>query len=148
MAPAHNINVIQPSSQQKRISDLQNEVEEVTELMKVNIQKEYEREGKISDLDRRAEQLNEDAAQFQKCAEKITKKMWWQDTKAKIGLGAAIFLVVLLVIIVPLSLSGVAAIGSRPGENYQHWRRTVDLQVQDSPSSLADTNFDPDPNSR
>ena len=63
----------------------------------------------------RAEQLNEDAAQFQKCAEKITKKMWWQDTKAKIGLGAAILLVILLVIIVPLSLPGVAAIGSRSG---------------------------------
>ena len=86
-----------------QMAQLQQEVDEVTEIMAQNIQMELEREGKLKDLDERAEVLNANASVFAKTAARAKNKMWWESTKAKIALVAVILLIVLL-ITVPLSL--------------------------------------------
>jgi len=95
-----------------RVVKLQQEVEDVTEMMALNVQKELEREGKLSDLGRRAEQLNADADVFAKTAAKVKRKMWWQTTVAKIAIALIIVGVIFIVIIVPLATS-MPSIGSQ-----------------------------------
>ena len=40
------------------------------------------------------------ASQFHKNAMKVKKKMWWEHTKAKLGIGGVVTLVILIVIII------------------------------------------------
>ena len=90
--------------EKKQVAKLQQEVDEVTGIMAQNIQMELEREGKLKDLDARAEILQANAGVFAKTARAAKNKMWWESTKAKIAMVALILLVVLL-IIVPLSIN-------------------------------------------
>jgi len=90
-----------------RVGKLQQEVDDVTALMNQNIQKELEREGKLSDLDQRAEELNKVADVFVKAATRVHRKMWWETTMAKVVLALIIVGIVLIAVIVPLALKPV-----------------------------------------
>ena len=58
--------------------------------------KVLERDQKISELDRRADDLQEGASQFQQQAVKLKRKYWWENAK----MWAVIALVLLIVVIV------------------------------------------------
>jgi len=69
-------------------------------VLKNNVEKLVEREGNLNDLEVKAQNLEEGASQFHKNAMKVKKKMWWEHTKAKLGIGGVVTLVILIVIII------------------------------------------------
>ena len=58
-----------------------------------------ERDHKLGELDRRAENLQEGANQFEKSAVRLRKKHWWQNMKLKLGIGAGVTVLVLIIVI-------------------------------------------------
>ncbi|XP_059091335.1 vesicle-associated membrane protein 2-like [Tigriopus californicus] len=110
----------------KRLQQAQAQVGEVVDIMRVNVEKVLERDTKIGELDRRAEDLQEGASQFQQQAVRLKHKSWWENTKMWIILGV---ILVVIVIIIVVSTTGV------PGTNQ--------LKERSSPENImGDTGAD------
>jgi len=65
----------------KRLQQTQAQVDEVVDIMKMNIDKVLERDQKLSQLDDRADALQEGASQFEKSAGTLKNKMMWKNMK-------------------------------------------------------------------
>lgn len=66
---------------QRRMQQTQAQVNEVTEIMRVNVEKVLERDAMISQLDERADALKEGAEMFEKQAGALKSKFWWKNAK-------------------------------------------------------------------
>ena len=99
------------------LEPLSEQVKEVAGIMKDNRDKVLEREGKLSDLDTRADNLNKAATKFNSNATAVRKKMWWENVKTKICIGVSSFVIVILIIIIVLHQVGLlssSSLGSQP----------------------------------
>ncbi|XP_076253890.1 neuronal Synaptobrevin isoform X2 [Rhynchophorus ferrugineus] len=83
---------------QKRLQQTQAQVDEVVDIMKTNVEKVLERDQKLSELDDRADALQQGASQFEQQAGKLKRKFWLQNLKMMIIMGV-IGLVILIIII-------------------------------------------------
>ncbi|XP_028597504.2 vesicle-associated membrane protein 3 [Podarcis muralis] len=86
-----------------RLHQTQNQVDEVVDIMRVNVDKVLERDEKLSVLDDRVDALQAGAAQFETNAAKLKRKYWWKNCKMWAILIAVV--VVLLIIIIVWSVS-------------------------------------------
>ncbi|XP_063001417.1 vesicle-associated membrane protein 3 [Elgaria multicarinata webbii] len=87
----------------RRLQQTQNQVDEVVDIMRVNVDKVLERDQKLSELDDRADALQAGASQFETNAAKLKRKYWWKNCKMWAILIAVV--VVLLIIIIVWSVS-------------------------------------------
>ena len=58
-----------------------------------------ERDQKLSQLDDRADALQEGASQFEKSAATLKRKYWWKNIKMMIILGAIVLVLIILIFI-------------------------------------------------
>jgi len=84
---------------QKRLQQTQAQVDEVVDIMRTNVEKVLERDQKLSELDDRADALQQGASQFEQQAGKLKRKMWWKNLKMMIIMGV-IGLILLIIIVV------------------------------------------------
>ena len=82
---------------QRRMAQQQAQVDEVVGIMKNNVEKVLERDSKLSELDERADALQDGASQFEKQAGKLKNKFWLENLKYIIG--CAIVGVILLILL-------------------------------------------------
>lgn len=82
----------------KKLQQTQAQVDEVVGIMKVNVDKVLERDSKLSELDNRADALQQGAAQFEHSAGKLKRKYWWKNLKMMIIMGVIgiIFLIIII----------------------------------------------------
>ena len=118
------------------------QVEEVAGIMKDNRDKVLEREGKLSDLDSRANNLREAATKFNTNATAVKKKMWWENMKAKLCFGASTFFIVILIIIIILHQLGLLTSSSEGSQS-----APPSPQLKIIPSNSSSTNPDLQPSS-
>ncbi|CAF1230733.1 unnamed protein product [Rotaria sp. Silwood1] len=85
-----------PASLQK----LQGQVDEVTGVMKKNIQLELERGGKLDDLEYKSDMLNEGSRQFAIHSQKLKSKFWWKNCRMWVILGIVIAIIIAIIIVV------------------------------------------------
>jgi len=81
----------------RRMQQTQAQVDEVTEIMRVNVEKVLERDAMISQLDERADALKEGAEMFEKQAGALKSKFWWKNMKmiaVMVGIGLVLVLVI------------------------------------------------------
>ncbi|XP_060763583.1 vesicle-associated membrane protein 5-like [Neoarius graeffei] len=90
---------------QSRLQQAQQDVEEVREIMLDNLNKASEREGKLGELENRADQLLEQSKVFSKTANKVKQKKQWENLRLKVFLAVIIGVVVLAIIITAVVLS-------------------------------------------
>ena len=83
----------------KRLQQAQAQVGEVVDIMRVNVEKMLERDQKISELDRRADDLQEGASQFQQQAVKLKRKYWWENIKMWLIIGVVLLVVIIIVVV-------------------------------------------------
>ena len=86
-----------------KVTALQSQVQDVTNIMNENVNNVLERGGKLKDLEDRASVLKEGADQFEKSGLKIKKKMWWENMKMKIIIALLSLLLIIIIIIVATS---------------------------------------------
>ncbi|KAI9295572.1 hypothetical protein K502DRAFT_279082, partial [Neoconidiobolus thromboides FSU 785] len=60
---------------------IQQQVDEVVGIMQDNIDKVMEKQERLETLNDKAENLNQNAQQFKRGANKVRKRMWWKDLK-------------------------------------------------------------------
>ncbi|XP_022709423.1 vesicle-associated membrane protein 3-like isoform X2 [Varroa jacobsoni] len=99
-APAVNP---QHQAASKRIQQTQAQVDEVVDIMRTNVEKVLERDQKLSELDDRADALQQGASQFEQQAGKLKRKFWWKNCKM-IAIMVAIGAVLVLIIASELTL--------------------------------------------
>ncbi|XP_045719684.1 vesicle-associated membrane protein 3-like [Mirounga angustirostris] len=85
------------SGSNRRLQQTQNQVDEVVDIMKVNVDNVLERDQKLSELDDRADALKAGASQFETIAAKLKRKYWWKNCKMWV---IGIVVVVIIIIIV------------------------------------------------
>lgn len=95
MGGPHNA---QQAGASKKLQQTQATVDEVVGIMKVNVEKVLERDQKLSELENRADALQQGATQFEQHAGKLKRKYWWKNLKMMIIIG--IICVVILIIII------------------------------------------------
>ncbi|KYN33452.1 Synaptobrevin, partial [Trachymyrmex septentrionalis] len=94
----------QQIASQKRLQATQAQVDEVVDIMKTNVEKVLERDQKLSELDDRADALQQGASQFEQQAGKLKRKFWLQNLKMMIIMGV-IGLIVLAIIVEFMTLT-------------------------------------------
>lgn len=93
---------------QRRLQQTQAQVDEVVDIMKTNVEKVLERDQKLSELDDRADALQQGASQFEQQAGKLKRKFWLQNLKMMIVMGV-IGLVILIIIVMKFMPETAAA---------------------------------------
>jgi hypothetical protein len=88
-----------PKQSNKRLQQTQAQVDEVVGIMKVNVEKVLERDQKLSQLDDRADALQEGASQFEKSAATLKNKYWWKNIKMIIIMCAIVVILVIIIVI-------------------------------------------------
>ncbi|KAF4074656.1 hypothetical protein AMELA_G00241880 [Ameiurus melas] len=88
-----------------RLQQAQQDVEEVREIMLDNLTKASEREGKLGDLENRADQLLEQSKVFYKTANQVKKKTQWENMRLKVILGVIVGVVLLVIIVTVVVIS-------------------------------------------
>ncbi|XP_014675433.1 PREDICTED: vesicle-associated membrane protein 3-like isoform X2 [Priapulus caudatus] len=83
----------------KRLQQTQAQVDEVVDIMRVNVEKVLDRDNKLSELDDRADALQQGASQFEASAGKLKRKYWWKNCKM-IAIMVGIGLVIVIIIVV------------------------------------------------
>jgi len=80
----------------RRFQQTQAQVDEVVGIMRTNVEKVLERDSKLSELDDRADALNQGASLFEQQAGKLKRKYWWQNLKM-LALMAVVLIVLILI---------------------------------------------------
>ena len=75
------------------------QVDEVQNIMKENVEKVLERDGKLSQLEDRAERLQEGTEQFHRSAVRIKRKQFWENMKMKIIIGVVVAVIIIGILI-------------------------------------------------
>jgi len=88
-----------PRQQSKRLQQTQAQVDEVVGIMKVNVEKVLERDAKLSQLDDRADALQEGASQFEKSAGTLKNKMMWKNLKMMLIMGGVVVVIIIIIIV-------------------------------------------------
>ncbi|XP_063167145.1 vesicle-associated membrane protein 5 [Candoia aspera] len=94
---------------ENHLKQCQQEAEEVTEIMLDNYSKVLDREGKLSDLDERADELRKQSSAFTKTTKTLAQTKRWENRRFKIILLAVVVVAILLVvlaIVLSFTLSG------------------------------------------
>ena len=85
-----------------KIQGIQNEVEQVKDTMKKNIQNMYTNVEDVENMEKKAHQLRVGAEEYNKSATTLKRTTWWQNCKWWIIL--IVVVVLLIIIIIPVSL--------------------------------------------
>jgi vesicle-associated membrane protein 4 len=85
------------------MSGLQNQVREVTDIMRDNVSRMLDRGERLDELHVRSEALSDASAEFRSSSYRVQRKMWWQNTKAKMAMGGAGGVILLIIIIIAAS---------------------------------------------
>ncbi|XP_050024197.1 vesicle-associated membrane protein 3 isoform X3 [Dermacentor andersoni] len=83
----------------KRIQQTQAQVDEVVDIMRTNVEKVLERDQKLSELDDRADALQQGASQFEQQAGKLKRKFWWKNCKMWAILIGVIAIIIIIIIV-------------------------------------------------
>merc|ERR1712215_620077 len=76
------------------------QVNDVTDIMRGNMNKIMEREGKLEELELKADQLQIESQQFQKTTVKVKRKAFLENMKMKIAIGGVVCVVIIVIIII------------------------------------------------
>ena len=80
-----------------KVQKTQGQVDEVVGIMRINVEKVMERDQKLSELENRADALQQGASQFEQHATKLKRKFWWQNLRMMIILGVIAVIFVLVI---------------------------------------------------
>ncbi|KAM4036451.1 vesicle-associated membrane protein 5 [Anomaloglossus baeobatrachus] len=84
----------------QKLEECQRNADEVKVLMKDNVDKIFEREGKLDNLEVRADELKNMAMNFQKTAQTVERKTYWEKWRWYLIFGGIVLLLIIIVIIV------------------------------------------------
>ncbi|XP_074838004.1 vesicle-associated membrane protein 5 [Carettochelys insculpta] len=119
---------------EKNLDRCQQEAEEVTQIMLDNYSKVLDREGKLADLDNRADELRVMSSAFTRTTKTVARQERWKHRKLKLALlGVLVGAVLLIVLAVVLALA-LRGAGSPAAPTAQLSLSEADRGVQQPPA--------------
>ncbi|CAF3777572.1 unnamed protein product [Adineta steineri] len=82
-----------------RLQGLQNQVDEVTDVMRNNIGIALKRGEALDQLEQKAENLTSETERFSYRSKQLKKKYWWKNLRMWIILGIVVAIVIIIIII-------------------------------------------------
>ncbi|XP_068577015.1 vesicle-associated membrane protein 8-like [Cebidichthys violaceus] len=100
---------------QDKMQALRQQVDEVKEEMKVNVERIVERGEKGLDLLTKAEEMEKGAQHLAQTSRKVSRAYWWKNAKLVVFIVVVVLIVVLIIIllatgVIPVSASGPPAV--------------------------------------
>lgn len=89
------------------IETINQQVVELKDVAKDNIDKVLDRGEKLDQLQDRAEELEQNADRFKKTTKRVKEKKKWQDRKMYIIIGVVVTILILAIVLAALGVSGV-----------------------------------------
>lgn len=89
---------VKKTDERDKLGNTMQQVEEVTDVMRTNMSKILEREGKLGELELRADQLQNDTEQFQKTGVRLKRQYYWENMKMKILIGVCVAAIIIIII--------------------------------------------------
>ncbi|KAK9522290.1 hypothetical protein VZT92_018765 [Zoarces viviparus] len=98
---------------QDKMQALRDQVDEVKEEMKINVERIVERGEKLPGLLDKAEKMKKEGEDFSKTSRKVARAYWWKNAKLVVFIVVVVLIVVLIIIllatgVIPVSASGPA----------------------------------------
>ncbi|TXT10683.1 hypothetical protein VHUM_02188 [Vanrija humicola] len=100
--------------QNKKIADIQAQIDSTVDIMHQNITKVAERGERLDALQDKTDNLAVSAQGFRRGASRVRKQMWWKDMKMRIIIGVGI-VILIVIIVVPIVNAYVSPGDRRPG---------------------------------
>jgi preprotein translocase subunit SecF len=85
-----------------KLTNLKEEVNEVTKIMIDNIDKTLKRDEKLNDIETKTEELQDGAQRFQKVSTKLKQKLFCKNMKFMLILFAIIIIFILIIVLITL----------------------------------------------
>merc|ERR1712157_627932 len=80
-----------------KVKQMEQELEDVTDLMRDNLSKVMERGERIDSLLDKTETLKTESVSFRANAKRYNNDLWWQDQKGRIMLGLAALAIMVMI---------------------------------------------------
>ncbi|XP_012943839.1 vesicle-associated membrane protein 4 [Aplysia californica] len=87
----------------RKVSQLQNQVDDVVDIMKSNVNKVIERGDRLEDLQDKSESLSSNSDMFRSRAKSLQRNMWWKNCRMRIIL-AVIVIIIIGIIVAALAI--------------------------------------------
>ncbi|XP_040898636.1 vesicle-associated membrane protein 8-like [Toxotes jaculatrix] len=84
---------------QNKVQTLRNEIDEVTDKMKENMQRIIERELKTADLVTQSEEMEAGAQHFKQTSQKVARSYWWKNVKLIVAIVVVVLIIVLIIVL-------------------------------------------------
>jgi len=88
----------EPNEQKDLLKQTQGQVNEVTGIARDNIIKLLEKDGHLTVLDKRAEELQASALQFDNRTKQLKRRYWWQNMRMNLIFGTIGIAVLILIL--------------------------------------------------
>ncbi|KAK8404696.1 hypothetical protein O3P69_007744 [Scylla paramamosain] len=88
------------TASKSKLEQTQQQVNEVVDIMKTNVENIMVRERELNDLDMRASTLTSSASEFQVTSRKLKKKYWWKNLKMMLILGGVVVFIIAIILII------------------------------------------------
>jgi len=86
-------------SSSNKMKDVKLQVEEITTIMKENVNKLFTRGDRLEDLDARSENLRSASSDFHTASSRLRKNLWWKEMRTRLILALLIVLVIITIIV-------------------------------------------------
>jgi len=83
-----------------KISGLRSQVDQVTSVMRNNIERVLERGQNLDELNLRSENLHENSESFRTQADRLRRRAWCNNTKTKFAIGGVVLVILIIIIII------------------------------------------------
>jgi hypothetical protein len=83
-----------------KLEGTKKQIDEITGIMRANLEKVLERDTMLSNLEDKSENLKDGANRFETTARKLKHKFWWKNLKFTIGIGVVIMVFILVIILI------------------------------------------------
>ncbi|OZC10197.1 Synaptobrevin [Onchocerca flexuosa] len=108
--PVTRIGEVRIASDSGKLHQTQRQLEEVIEIVRSDIDRIIEREGRLQNLTARADEMEARAEEFSRKAIQVRRDIWWRSVRLTIAIVAASMLFVIGVVV--LSINGKKDNGS------------------------------------
>lgn len=88
-----------PRSDEDRVGAVQAEVEQVSGIMKQNVQALVNQGEHLHELSSKTDDLLSEARNFKKSSTDMKNALWWKDMQMKLIIGGVVFIVLLIIFV-------------------------------------------------
>lgn len=86
--------------QYNKLDDTKHQVDSVIEIMKDNVNKVLERDEKLTNIEDKTDELQDNAQRFQKVSTKLKQQMMCKNIKFMVALGVVVLFLLLIILLI------------------------------------------------